>query len=212
MKILFVVLASCLATAASKKSPVAEAQFELKLLAEHCPKLPAAGGSCPDLQKAALHAEELCLATHKTYSEALAKAREKVRETKKWMATKKMVNETEDTIYISFNLRDDPDYPMIDSDNILNEALRESLNNMDLVSDDIKEIREKRSCSEAEIKRFYAAWSPGSQGGVNRAHNNTARAISNYLIGAIRAFESGAHEGALKALERETGATVTKVK
>lgn len=36
--------------------------------------------------------------------------------------------------------------------------------------------------------------------------------LSGYLIGAMRAFESGFHEDAIRALERETGAKVTKVK
>lgn len=213
MKILFVILASCLASAATKVSPVAEAKLELKRLAEHCPKIPAAGGSCPDLKKAALNAEKLCLATFEAYSEALAKARERVKATERWMATKQMVNETEDHIYISFNLSDDPDYPMIDADNIVNEALNVSLKNIYAVEGEIKDIRQKRTCGETEIKKFLAKWSdPEKQSGLDRAHERIANAVSNYLLGAVRAFESGAHEDAIRALERETGAKVTKAK
>jgi hypothetical protein len=136
-----------------------------------------------------------------------------VKETERWMATKQMVNETEDQIIISFNLSDDPDYPMIDADNIVNEALNESLKNIYAVEGEIKEIRQKRSCGETEIKRFLAKWSdPGKESGLDRAHERIANAISSYLLGAVRAFDSGAHTDAIRALERETGAKVRKVK
>jgi hypothetical protein len=165
------------------------------------------------LKSAAANAEKLCQATYQAYSNALQLARGKVRDTEQWMATKQMVNETDDYVYISFNLRDDPDYPMIDSDNIVNDALGESLKNIYAVEGEIKEIRAKRSCSEKEIKKFLAIWSPaGKKSGMDRAHEKIANAISDYLIGAVRAFESGAHADAIRALERETGAKVTKVK
>ena len=171
-----------------------------------------AGGAC-DLNPTLAKAKTACAKMQEIYTEAQDKAVNVVQRAKFWMETKGTRRETSTHVVILFDLSSDPSYPFHDTDAVVNGALQASLLAIYSVDEDLTALDKSRVCRKGEAKKRYEKlWQEWNGDGksISNYHGDLGMAVSDYLMQAQRAMESGAFNQAIDETSKENAGITIK--
>jgi hypothetical protein len=111
------------------------------------------------------------------------------------MKSKGVRRENETHALILFDLSSDPSYPFHESDKVINQALQDSIEALNSLSGNFKELN--RVCRSGAAKKNYERLR-GEWDDLTDSHNELGIAVSDYLLSAQRALESRAMQESIK--------------